>query len=187
MTRTLFAAAALLALSTSAFAATDVPVGHFNGVSLRGGGHVALKHGDTQRVTILKGSTQFTDITVKHGEGLEIIACNAQCPNHYDLEIEIVTPDISAIAVRGGGEIESAGGFPRQDELAAAISGGGSIDLRNVNADQVSAAVNGGGDIAVHAERSLSAAVNGGGDITYWGTPQVSSATHGGGSISRGS
>jgi hypothetical protein len=177
---------ASLFAASAANAATDIPVKSFTGISLKGGGHVVLKYGPTQRVTLLKGSTTYTTIEVRHGNDLQIEACNAQCLN-YDLEIEIVTPEVEALAVKGGGEIESAAGFPRQNSISAAVAGGGEIDLHNVAADEVNAAVSGGGDISVRAERSLHAAVNGGGGITYWGNPAVTQAVNGGGEIVRGS
>jgi hypothetical protein len=177
------ATASLLAAPVSA--AEVVPLDHFTGVGLRGGGHVALKHGAEQRVTILKGSTQFTRFRVEPGGGLQIDACNENCPQHYDLEIEIVTPDLNAIAVAGGGAIVADDGFPSRDELSVAVNGGGTIDVRHMPAGAVNAAVNGGGQIKTAPKTALNAAVNGGGRITYWGNPAVSEAVRGGGSIDR--
>jgi hypothetical protein len=181
----LFLAAAACLLAAPTFAAQSVPLGHFTAVGLRGGGHVVLKYGKTQSITLLKGSMQYTSFRIEHGGSLEIDACNSNCPNHYDLEIEIVSPDIHGVAVEGGGSIEAAGNFPAQGRLDAAVSGGGGIDVRAISASSVSAAVNGGGRIKVAATGSLTAAVNGGGHIAYWGTPQVSQAVSGGGHIDR--
>jgi hypothetical protein len=146
---------------------------------------VVLRHGVTQSVTLLKGSTQNTRITV-HGASLEIEACNNSCPHNYDLEIEIVLPEIDGVAIQGGGAIVAEAGFPAQHGVDAAVSGGGDIDLRAIQASNVSAAVNGGGLIKVSTNGTLSAAVNGGGRIAYWGDPKVSEAVSGGGSIDRG-
>jgi hypothetical protein len=190
LSRLVFALPFALVASAAAAPAqtgTVVPVGPFQGIGLNGGGHVVLKHGAVQRVVLLKGSTQYTRITIEHGKSLQIDACNERCPNNYDLEIEITTPDVSALAVNGGGEIEARAGFPHQRELAVAVHGGGDIDLRAIAADSVSAAVHGGGDISVHADKTLNAAVNGGGDVTYWGHPEVNSAIRGGGDVSSGS
>lgn len=176
------AMAALLLAAGGASAATVVPLAPFKAIGLHGGGDVVLKHGDVQRVTLLKGSTQYTGFTVKEGS-LEIDACNDSCPSNYDLQIEIVSPEIDAVAVHGGGDIKAEGSFPSVSHLAAAVHGGGDIDLRAIPAANVSAAVNGGGDISTTATVSLAAAVNGGGDITYWGNPTVSEAVHGGGDV----
>jgi Putative auto-transporter adhesin, head GIN domain len=172
-------------LAVPALAATTVPVGHFDAVSLSGGGHVTIRHGASQSVRLLSGSTEFTTIKIKHGNDLDIEACNNRCPQHYDLEIEIVTPDLKAAAIEGGGHVTAEGGFPNSGEISAAVDGGGHLDLAALKADKVSAAVNGGGHIEVTALRDLSAAVDGGGSIVYHGDPQVSQAIDGGGSVSR--
>ncbi|MBV9542108.1 MAG: DUF2807 domain-containing protein [Alphaproteobacteria bacterium] len=181
------AALATLLLAGTAQAGETVSVPHFNAIGLNGGGHVRIKYGATQSVTILKGSTQYTEIRVDRGTSLHINACNDSCPHNYDLEIEIVTPDLRSVALNGGGEIETVGSFPSQDHLSVAVNGGGDMDVRSVTAESVSAAVNGGGDITVTATKSLSAAVRGGGDITYFGNPSVSSAVQGGGDIRKAS
>jgi putative autotransporter adhesin-like protein len=185
MNRVLVASAALAAAGL-AQAQTVVPTGHFESVELEGGGHVVLKHGDAQRATILKGSTQFTRIAIEDGNKLKIEACNSNCPREYDLEIVIETPEIVAVAIDGGGHIESSGSFPDQHQVTAAVEGGGYIDLRSIDAANATAAVNGGGHIALRAEKKLTAAVNGGGHITYRGNAEVTEAIDGGGSVSRG-
>jgi hypothetical protein len=187
MIRTLLLAAAVLPFAASAD--TVVPAPRFDSVELEGGGHVVIKHGDVQRVTILKGSTQFTHIATEwmQPHKLKIDACNADCPREYDLEILIETPDMVSVAISGGGHIESSGTFPDQHEVTAAVEGGGHIDLRSIDAANATAAVEGGGKIMIRAEKNLTAAVNGGGSITYWGDPQVTEAVNGGGNVSRGS
>jgi hypothetical protein len=168
-----------------AAAQTAVPLAHFNTIELRGGGHVVLRHGAQQKVTLLQGSTQYTRFEMEHAGKLVIDTCNSDCPMHYDLEIEIVTPDIHGVAIDGGGAIESAPGFPTQGAITAAINGGGRIDMRNLAAANGTAAVDGGGHIEINASGHLTAAVNGGGNIRYVGNPQVTTAIDGGGSVQR--
>jgi hypothetical protein len=162
-----------------------ISVGQFDSVGLRGGGHIVLRYGATERVTLLKGSTQYTTFQIKDGHNLTIDACNDNCPMQYDLEIEIVMPRVTAVAISGGGHIESAPGFPTQGMITAAVHGGGSIDIRAINAADATAAVNGGGRIRLHSDKHLTAAVNGGGSIGYWGAAEVTSAVNGGGSVHR--
>jgi len=173
-------------LPLAASASQTIPVGPFQSVELHGGGHVTLRHGDSQRVTLIAGNTQCTDIHIESGGRLVIAAHNRGCPGRYDLDVEVVTPNIEGVAISGGGEIETASGFGAQPMLSAAISGGGDIDVRSVEASTVHAAVSGGGDVRVRAQKALTAAVNGGGSITYWGHPNVTSAVNGGGSVERG-
>jgi hypothetical protein len=174
------------AAAAPALASEYVPVEAFRSVQLRGGGEVSLRPGPVQRVTILEGSSHVTRFRVRRDGQLQIDACDWNCPQRYRLRIEIQSPRVPDVAVMGGGAIRAAGGFPAQGRLAAAVSGGGAIDLRSVDATDVSAAVNGGGRIEVRPRRTLSAAVNGGGEVRYWGNPQVHMAVHGGGIVRPG-
>ena len=183
--RLLSASAFAALLASGAIAQTAVPVAHFDGVELRGGGHIVFRYGAVQRMTLLKGSTQYTRFEMEDSNKLVISACNENCPMHYDLEIEITTPDIEAVAVAGGGQIEVASGFPAQRNIDVAIKGGGQIDARNLKASSANAAVSGGGQIDIGTTRALTAAVNGGGQIHYSGNPSVTSAINGGGEVNR--
>lgn len=173
------------AISAPALAADAVPVPHFQSIELRGGGDVSIVPGPVQRVMIVEGSTQFTTFRVIRDGKLRIDACNERCPRNYPLHIRIESPTVPDVAIAGGGLIRTGGGFAPQHQLAAAVMGGGTIDVRSVSASDVSAAINGGGDIYVRPRATLSAAVNGGGDVHYSGNPQVSMAVRGGGDLRR--
>ena len=179
-------AAALGLVAAPAFA-TGVPLGAFDQVRLKGGGHVTIRHGASQSVNIVKGSTQYTSFNIRDGHQLEIDACNDTCPMAYDLEIEIVVPQLTGVGISGGGDIATEGSFPAQDRLGVAVNGGGDIDLKAIRAANVDAAVKGGGDIEITAVKELNAAVSGGGSIVFHGDPQVNEAVRGGGSVSRAS
>lgn len=182
----LILAAAMTAVPFAATAQTTVPVPRFDSVELRDGGHVTLKYGPQQRVTLLSGSTQFTTFRSDEPGKLVIETCNSNCPHTYKMEVEIVTPDIRGAAVSQGGEIDSTGGFPAQDNLSAAADEGGIVDLHNINARSVDAAVNQGGQVKVNAQETLRAAVNEGGEVIYWGNPQISEAVNDGGDVRKG-
>ncbi len=185
ITRFLSATAFAALLATAASAQTAVPIGHFDGVELNGGGHIVFRHGPVQRVVILKGSAQISKFHIEASNKLVVDICDGNCPTHYDLELEITTPAIQSVSVNGGGDIDVAPGFPAQQQITAAIEGGGRIDTRNVDATTGNAAVEGGGEIHIKARNALSAAVNGGGEIHYAGNPQVTTAINGGGDVSR--
>jgi hypothetical protein len=106
---------------------------------------VTVKYGDVQRVRLVQGSTSFTRFRVEDGGKLHIDACNNNCPHHYDLDIEITTPHIDALAVSGGGAIEGAAGFPPLGKMVMAVDGGGKI--RYWGNPQVTQAVDGGGKV----------------------------------------
>ena len=176
-----------LAVAAPALAVEPIAVPHFDSVELNGGGDLAIVPGPVQRVTLVNGSSQFTSIRVVRGAKLELVTrCNAACPQHYNLSVRVESPSLPDVAIRGGGAIVAGRGFAPQRELAAAISHGGRIDVRAVQAEAVSAAINAGGVIYVRPRASLSAAINAGGDIRYWGNPAVSMAVHDGGTVRRG-
>ena len=170
-------------LATPAAADSVVPLGHFSQVALHGGGEITLKHGAVQRVTLVRGSTAHTSFVVRSNGQLEIDACDYSCPHSYELQIEIVSPDIRGAAIDGGGEIRTDGAFPAQSGFEAAINGGGEIDVRAIRAANAAASINGGGKILITANAALAASVSGGGEIVYRGNPAVTQSIHGGGSV----
>jgi hypothetical protein len=174
------------AASAPVLASEVVPVPGFRAVELRGGGNVVVVPGAAQRVTIVEGSSEFTQMHLERDGKLRIDTCNERCPHFYRLRVEIQSPRVPDLGVSGGGAIAVQDGFRAQQQLSAAVNGGGKIDARAVEAANVSAAVNGGGDLTVRPRSALSAAINGGGHIRYWGNPVVSSAIHGGGAVSPG-
>lgn len=178
-------AVALLA-SAPGLAAETIPVPYFQSVQLRGGGNVVIVPGPTERVTIVEGSSRFTRFRVERGRQLKIDTCNNDCPRFYRLRIQIQSPNVPDLAVSGGGAITVQNGFRPQRQLSAAVSGGGRVDARAVEAVDVSAAVKGGGELLVRARSSLAGAVSGGGLIRYWGNPRVATAIRGGGAVRPG-
>ena len=173
-----------LAASAPALATEIVPLQQFRSVELRGGGEITVVPGSVQRVTILQGSTSYTRFHVDGGR-LRIDACYRQCPRNFNLQIRIESTNVPDVGISGGGAITAARGFAPQNQLSAAVNGGGTIDMRALDAVDVSAAVNGGGRIFVRPRTSLSAAVRGGGEVRYSGNPQVSMAVAGGGDVRR--
>ena len=175
-----------LAISVPALAEAQViPVPAFTAVELRGGGDLTIVPGAVQRVTIVRGSTQFTTMRTDRDGKLVIDACNVRCPQNYPLQITVESPQVPTVAVRAGGTINVARGFGPQRDVVAAVSAGGTIDLRALPADRAVAAVNAGGDIYVRPRTALTAAVNNGGDIHYSGNPAVTMAVQGGGDVRR--
>lgn len=196
------AGAAVLFMSAPEAAGAQgvVQVPKFRSIELNGGGRVLLRHGPVQRVRVLEGDIRVSDVRVKPAERrrvggntytsnpdqLVIDVCRQSCDGNYNLVVEVVTPSIEAIAVKGGGQIEAAGRFPRQGNIGIAVHGGGEIDARALPASNVGAAVSDGGTILTRAEGSLGAAIQDGGTIRYWGDPVVGTAIDGGGTVTRG-
>lgn len=159
----------------------------FNTIESLNSGHVVIRPGSTQRVTLLKGSLDYTRVAVTEKGVLVIEKCDVECPRGYELELEILVPGIARISLANGGRIQTLGSFPRQGELSVAVSHGGTIDVRSMVADRVTASVEQGGRILTVPEVRLLATVSQGGVITYWGRGKVSSSIEHGGVVNRGS
>ena len=174
-----------LLMAGSAFAGTNVPLPPFSAIDLHGGGHAVLRHGAVQRVTLLKGDIKNSKLEVRNGS-LEIDGCQLLwgCPRGYSLEVEIVTPGLTAMSVHGGGELNAKGEFPVQNSMSLSVHGGGDVDIRAIPVKNVQASVHGGGSLRTKVTEALTANVHGGGSIVYLGHPRVTSSIHGGGSVS---
>lgn len=161
--------------------ASDAP---FNSIELRGGGIVTVRHGPAHRVTVRTGGANRQ--IVREGDKLVVDRCRRPCPAGHRIVVEIVTPRVAGLAVTDGGLLQLVGHFPSQAEVAAAVSSGGTVDLRPLAAAKVTAAVSQGGRILASPRRELTAAVSNGGMVTYWGNPEVTSSVRHGGAVVRG-
>lgn len=172
--------------SAPALAAEPIPMAAFNSVRLEAGGDVYIVPGPVQRVTLVEGSREFTSFDVRRGDQLTIrTSCSERCPHNYPLRIQIESPFVPDVAVSAGGRITAERGFAPQRQISAAVSAGGTVDLRALEADDLSAAVNAGGDIYVRPRSRLSAAVSAGGNVHYSGNPSISMAVQNGGDVRR--
>ncbi len=176
-----------VALPSPTAAQAEVQVAAFDSIELHDGARVILRYGPIQRVTLIKGSLDYTNVTVVDGGRLIINKCKSRCPRGYELEIEIVTSDIASIWVNDGGTIQSQGNFPSRTEIKAGVSQGGTIDIRSMLVDSVKASVEQGGSILTTPQIALFASIEQGGNITYWGEPRVESSVKHGGDVTKGS
>ena len=187
MKSVLAVACSLVLLSVPVVAQTVVPLTPFRSIELRDGVKAILRHGPSQRVAFIKGSSDYTRVTIASADHLVIEKCVRKCPRGYDLEVEIVTPDIARLSVTDGGTIQSRGRFPRQAEMAVTVSNGGMIDIRSMAVGSVTASVVSGGGIFATPLTTLVASVVDGGSVTYWGDARVTSSIEHGGIVVRGS
>jgi hypothetical protein len=177
---------AAAAFSSPAVTSASLQLPAFNSIDVRNNGHVVLRPAPAQRVTLLKGSLDYTRVEVVD-RVLVIDKCPLDCPRGYELEVEIAVPAISSISLANGGRVQTLGSFARQADLAARVSHGGTIDVRSMTVDRVNAVVEQGGRILTAPRGWLFATVTQGGVVTYWGNPQVKSSVQYGGIVSRGS
>ena len=174
----------LAALPGGAPAQVPAAAPAFRSIELRGGGTVTVRPGPVHRVTVRSGNA---DRPIRYeGDRLVIDRCRRPCPGGHRIEVEVATPRVAALAVSDGGLIQLAGGFPAQAEMNAAVSSGGTIDMRSLDAMRVTAAVSQGGRILASPRRELTAAISNGGVVTYWGDAKVTSSVRRGGAVLRG-
>jgi len=155
-------------------------------IAMPNGGRVVVRAGSTQRVTLVKGSLDYSKLEVTRGGVLVIDRCSLTCPRDYRFEVELQLPNVTGLSVANGGWIRSEGSFPPQAEIEIAVSNGGTIDTRSMVVDRVTASVDQGGRILTVPRVLLSATVSHGGVITYWGNARVRSSIEDGGSVARG-
>ena len=184
--RFLITATVSLVATEPAASQESIPLPAFNAIEIRNGAHAVLRPSQTQRVTLLKGSLDYTRTAVIGGV-LVIDKCMVKCPRGYRLEIEIQSPGVRSISFANGGWIRTAGTFATQPELSVDISQGGTIDVRSLAAERVTASVQHGGRILTVPRESLSATVTQGGSITYWGNGRVRQSVQHGGVVQKGS
>ena len=175
-----------LVVAAPVAAQTVISVAPFRSIELHDGGHVILRHGAAQTVTLLKGSLDCAQFTTSDGSRLVIDKYKEQCPGKYELEIEIVTPSIAEILVTDGGMIQSLDSFPAQAEIKTVVRNGGAIDIRTMAADKVAASVEEGGRIFAIPRIALLASIVNGGQISYWGDARIESSVRRGGAVTKG-
>ena len=156
----------------------------FQSIELQGGGIVTVRHGPTRQVTVSYENPDRPIRTV--GDRLVIAPCSGECPRGHHIEVEVVTPAVSRVAVTDGGILHVVGDFPRQAAATASVSSGGTVDVRWLEASKVAASVSNGGRILARPGRELTARISDGGSITYWGDAAVTSSVRRGGVVVQG-
>jgi hypothetical protein len=183
---TLAAMAAIMGMDASSVP-EPMQLAPFSAIDVRNGGHVVVRPGSSPRVTLLEGSRDYVRIGVNEQGVLIIDRCPSKCPSGYRIEVEVTAPAaLTRVSLANGGWVSTAGNFPRQQELAATVAHGGTVDVRSIAADRVTASVQQGGRILTIPGASLLARVDNGGVIMYWGNARVDSSTRYGGVVQKG-
>ena len=186
MIRFLVAATAALILTGATFAGTEVKFAPFSGISIHSGGHVILRHGTVQRVTVVKGDLSKADLHITGGNTLDISPCKTWCWHVGYFEVEIVSPKIDNVVAHSGGALRASGEFPKQASLQLTAHSGGAIETLAIPVDNVTALAHSGGAIQLKVLSSLEATAHSGGAINYTGNPpHLVVQSHSGGSISK--
>ena len=203
----LFAAAALFALQARA-AEQARSVGPFTTISNTGPVSVHIEVGKAQSVTVSGNDDLVSDLlteVVGNELKLHMRHDSTTFNSHHDtLRVTITVPQLTAFTMAGAGEtvithmsgdsldvrFGGAGSLKADGSvrnLTLNIGGVGSIDTRELHADNANINVGGVGSVKVWAGTRLDASVGGVGSLTYFGDPKTVNTNGGGlGSISRG-
>jgi hypothetical protein len=177
--------------------------GEFHQVDLRGAGELIVRVGPATSLTLTGDPERLKDVKTEVRAG-RLVIDQERGWNWFrggKLKIELTTPTLDGLAIRGAGdaqvsgikgsqlllEIDGAGDLRASGEtdmLEAHIKGAGDMDLAQLAARDAKVSINGAGDLSVRASGALEATINGAGSIRYTGHPQpVKSRINGAGSI----
>ena len=207
LTLSLAAAASLFAVQAQATEQTRT-VAPFSTVSNSGPVSVHIEVGKAQTVSVSGNDELVADLqteVVGNELRLHMKRDTTTFNSHHDsLRVTITMPQLTAFSMAGAGEIvvthmsgdsldvsfAGAGTFKADGSvknLKLNVGGVGSIDTRELHADNANVNVGGVGSVKVWAGTRLDASVGGVGSLTYYGDPKsVNTSTGGIGSISRG-
>ena len=206
LTLSLAAAAALFALQAQAAEQTR-SVAPFSAVSNTGPVSVRIEVGKAQSITVSGNDELVADLqteVVGNELRLHMKRENTTFNSHHDsLRVTITVPQLTAFSMAGAGEtvithmsgesldvsFAGAGSFKADGSvrnLKLNVGGVGSIDTRELHADNANVNVGGVGSVKVWASTRLDASVGGVGSLTYYGDPKTVNTNGGGlGSISK--
>jgi hypothetical protein len=207
LTLSLAAVAALSAPQAHAAEQTR-SVAPFTAVSNAGPVNLRIEVGKAQSV-VVSGSDDYLAALKTEVVGGELrikLRNDTHIDDHHPGEMRIVVtvPQLTAFTMSGAGETTLAhvsgdslevrfggAGSLKADgtvkNLTLNVGGVGSIDTRELHADNANVSVGGVGSVKVWASQRLDASVGGVGSLTYYGDPkQVNTSGGGLGSISRG-
>src|SRR4029079_9116295 len=106
----------------------------FQSVEVPEGGHVVIRYGSTQRVTLVRGNLNYTRMRVTADGVLVISNCRHNCRG-YRSDVEIEMPAIRRLLMSNGGWIRTSGSFPRQGEIEVEVDNGGAVDNCSIAID----------------------------------------------------
>ncbi|MFZ4876675.1 head GIN domain-containing protein [Janthinobacterium sp. Mn2066] len=141
-------------------------VGSFNGVALNVPGHVELRIGNTESITIEADDNILPLVDTAVENGTLRIRPSKRNTNFYatTLNIVIQTRHVERVSVGGSGSIDATG--LRGDRLRFDVGGSGTINARDVDSRNVSINIGGSGSFQVSGKTDqFTASIGGSGNI----------------------
>jgi hypothetical protein len=160
----------------------------FTGVELAGSNNVIVHVGGKQSIVVRADDNLLRRVTTRVDADNLVIDTPGSFTTKSPMSVEVTVPTLTAVALRGSGNVVVAGlhaprlnvtvpgsGVVRAsgvaDQLRVTLGGSGDVQLDQLAARDVTAVVSGSGRIVVTATRSLDASVSGSGAIFYGGDP----------------
>ena len=175
----------------------------FEKIGLSGGGDVYLTYGTTQKV-VVEGQANIIDLLnkeVRNGKW-DIGFKNKKVKNYKELTFRITIPRVSGLSIAGAGDIVTNGAFKNMDDIdfsiagsgkiafegsakdiKMSIAGSGTIDARELNADNCKVSIAGSGDCYIEVSGNLNVSIAGSGNVRYKGSPKLKTSIAGSGNI----
>lgn len=172
----------------------------FDQVTVRSSADVEVRVGPMASVTVFADDNIAALLRTEVEDGELTIDADYGWATLAKVRIVVTTPTLSAIALRGSGQVDVTGvrasTFEATQEgsgdlsiagttkaLAVTAAGSGKTDLTDLSAARTKATSRGSGILRVNGGEQLSAVVKGSGSIVYTGTPTLSVETSGTGGV----
>ena len=145
----------------------------FNGIDFQIAGDVVITQGSKQEVSVTGNANVIRNIKTRVSDGVWDINFGKKCFDHYELIVNITTPDIEKVFLSGTGVI-TINNFSDQSDLNLIVSGSGRINIGAFSGcENLSINISGHGDILADSEftslKNLDIVISGSGD--YKGFP----------------
>jgi hypothetical protein len=122
-------------------------VSTFTGIDFAIAGDVIISQGNTREVSVTGDANVIGNIDTDVSGGLWDIDFGRDCFDHYELTVNITTPDIEEVILSGAGNI-TLNNFTDQGALSLDISGSGKIYLDEFDGcEDLSIDISGSGSI----------------------------------------
>ena len=120
-------------------------VSSFTGVSLGISGDVYITQGSPQKV-VVQAESNLDELETQVKDGVLRIKTDNWNSRIKGAKIWITMPEVETLNVSGSGDILAETSIT-SDELELKVSGSGSVNISELNADEIGAAISGSGDL----------------------------------------
>ncbi len=145
----------------------------FTGVNVTGQCNVNVSIGDAFFVELFAQSQVLDVMTTRVHNGILEIGFDPDYNVKTDQEISatIILPALNFVGVTGTGDFNLVG--EKQSQLDLYITGAGSVEAFDMEADNCNISITGTGNCEVSVNESLNVTISGVGNVFYKGSPQL--------------